>query len=352
MPKTHNNLYEQIISLDSLYAAHKQVQKGKKYNDVAAYARDHIEEIIDELRSRLINMTWQPDPYRRFWTRKEVKRRKVDEPSYRDRLLHNAIVTNTLPYFAKKFIFDSYAVTPGKGQHQAVFRAQEFIRRASKNGDVYILQCDIRHYYASINHDILLEQIKRTVRDKRLLTIWQRIIDGYHTEGYPDVGIPIGAVTSQLSANIYLNPFDHFIKECAEWKEYVRYMDDFILISNSKRKLWSILADIKWFLDTQLRLKLNPKTRVINAIDGLDFCGYRIFHSYLLPRKRNVKAAKKRFREMSYRYNHGTATFEDVNRRVQSFLGYMRHCDGYITTKSTLKSIKLKGANRNGFRLH
>ena len=348
MPITYNNLYEQIISLDSLYAAHKQVQKGKRYNDVAAYARDHIEEIIDNLRNELINMTWHSDPYRRFITKKEVKRRKVDEPSYRDRILHNSIVTNVLPYFAKKFIFDSYAVTPGKGQHQAVYRAQDFIRRAAKQGDVYILQGDIHHYYESINHDILIEQIHRTIRDKRLLTIWERIIEGYSADGTPGVGIPIGAVTSQLSANIYLNPFDHFMKECAGHKYYIRYMDDFVLIKNNKEELKSALNDIHWFLDTQTRLTLNPKTHIFKSTQGLDFCGYRIYHSYLLPRKRNVRAARIRFKNVSFLFNHGKMTLKEVEQRVNSFTGYMQHCDGYRTTQSTLQYLNLRGESKDG----
>ena len=342
MPKTFNNIYTGIISLERLYWAHKQVQKGKRRNDVAAYARDHVEEIIDNLHNDLVNMTFQPDPYRRFLTRKEVKRRKIDEPSFRDRILHHSIVESVRPCFEPKFIFDSYAVTPGKGQHKAVFRVQEFIRRAYKQGDeVYVIQGDIHHYYESIHHDILFAEIQRTIRDKRLLTIWQRIIEGYHAEGTPGVGIPIGAVTSQLSANIYLNPLDHFVKECAGWRYYVRYMDDFILISNDKQKLWAMLDDIVWFIDTQLRLKLNPKTRLFKASQGVDFAGYRIFKNYLLPRKRNVLAARRRFKMLSHKYRRGLIDDEYVRQRVQSFKGYMSHCKGFMTTQSTLKYLKL-----------
>lgn len=343
MPITFNGLFDDIISLESLYAAHKQVFIGKKFNDVAVYANDHIEELIDSLRRDLLDMTWMPDPYRRFLTRKEVKRRKIDEPSYRDRILHHAIVCHVRPYFEPKFVFDSYAVTPGKGQHKAVFRVQEFVRRAAKNGPVYVLQCDIRHYYESINHAILFDQIKRTVRDKRLLKVWWRIIDGYHAT--PGVGLPIGAVTSQLSANIYLNPLDHFIKEGLGWVLYVRYMDDFILISNSKQELWEALDKIQQFLEDKLHLALNPKTKIYKSVQGVDFAGYRVFHSYLLPRKRNVKAARRRFKIISYKFRQGVMTEEEVMQRVTSFFGYMKHCDGYHTTISTLKYLNLQRRN-------
>lgn len=349
MPKTFNNIFDDIISLENLYEAHRQVQKGKKRNDVAANAKDHIEEIIDKMQQDLINMTWQPDPYRRFVTRKEVKRRKIDEPSYRDRILQHGIVKKVRPFFEPKFIFDSYAVTPGKGQHKAVFRVQDFIRRATKQGEVYVLQCDIHHYYESIHHDILFAEIQRTIRDKRLLEIWRRIIEGYSADGTPGIGIPIGAVTSQLSANIYLNTLDHFIKECASWKYYVRYMDDFLLIGNSKQELWAMLDDIKWFIDTQLRLKLNPKTRLFKAKQGVDFAGYRIFPQYLLPRKRNVVAARRRFKMLSHKFKRKLVNEIDVDRRVQAFLGYMSHCRGYQSTQSTLKYLKLtKEEDSNG----
>lgn len=340
MPKTFTDLYDKISALDSLYAANHRVSLGKKRNDVAVAANDKIEEVIDNLWKDLVTLKWMPDPYRQFVTRKEVKRRKIDEPSYRDRILHNAIVEYARPCFEPKFIFDSYAVTPGKGQHKAVFRVQEFIRRAAKNGAVYVLQCDIHHYYESINHQILFEEIKRTIRDKKLLTIWHRILDGYHSS--PGVGLPIGAVTSQLSANIYLNSFDHFIKDELGWDLYVRYMDDFILISNSKQELWDMLEKIQQFLASRLRLTLNPKTKIYKSTQGVDFAGYRIFHSYLLPRKRNVKAARKRFRLLSWKFRHGLATVQDAMQRVSSFLGYMKHCNGFRTTESTLAYLKLQ----------
>lgn len=340
MPKTHNDIFDKIISLDSLYAANHRVFIGKKHNDVAAKANDRIEEVIEDLRKDLITMTWRSDPYRRFITRKEVKRRKIDEPSYRDRILHNAIVQHVRPYFEPKFIFDSYAVTPGKGQHKAVFRVHDFLRRAIRKGSVYVLQCDIHHYYESIDHDILFRLIKRTIRDKRLLEIWHRIIEGYSSS--PGIGLPIGAVTSQLSANIYLNPLDHFIKDDLGWPLYVRYMDDFVLIANDKAALWSMLDKIRLFLRDKLHLELNPKTKIYKSTQSVDFAGYRIFHDHILARKRNVKAARKRFRLCSYKFRHGLMTVAEVRQRVTSFLGYMKHCDGFRTTRSTLKYLNLQ----------
>ena len=303
-------------------------------------ASDHIEEMIEKLHADLSDMTWEPDKYSEFITKKEVKRRVINAPSFRDRILHHAIIREVLELFVPKFIYHSYAVTPGKGQHKAVFAAQRFMRAASMKGQTYVLQCDIRHYYESIRHDVLLTQISRTIRDKRLLGIWCRIIEGFH--GGTGVGLPIGAYTSQLSANIYLNVLDHFVKDCMGWRYYLRYMDDFLLIGNDKHELRHALADIKWLLDTELRLQLNDKTKIFSSKQGVDFAGYRIFNDYLLPRKRNVKAARIRFRTLSKDFQDGKISMRDASSRVQSFLGYMKHCNGTRTTTSTLEYLKLR----------
>ena len=181
---------------------------------------------------------------------------------------------------------------------------------------------------------------KDIIRDKRLLEIWCRIIEGFH--GDTGVGLPIGAYTSQLSANIYLNVLDHFVKDCMGWRYYLRYMDDFLLIGNDKHELRHALADIKWLLDTELRLQLNDKTKIFSSKQGIDFAGYRIFNDYLLPRKRNVKAARIRFRTLSKDFQDGKISMRDASSRVQSFLGYMKHCNGTRTTTSTLEYLKLR----------
>ena len=330
MPKTYNNLFEKVCSLENLYAAYNDAKKNKRFKPEVLEAGFCIEKTIHELRQELLNLTWQPQEYREFLLKTEVKRRIIHAPTFRDRIVHHAILRIVKPLFEKKFIFDSYAVTVGKGQVKAVKRLQNFLRRASKNGEVYVLQCDISKYYPSMSHEILLEEIKRTIRDKKVFEIWRRIIESFSE------GLPIGAYTSQLSANIYLNVLDHFVKECLQWKYYLRYMDDFILIGNDKKQLWKSLEDIRWLLDTKLKLKLNNRTKIYKACQGVDFAGYRTFSDKILPRKRNVKAARHRLKKF---------VGKELARRVASFLGYMKHCDGYKTTFSTLKLFCKVGDN-------
>ena len=339
MAKTYNHLFDEITSYENLYGALHDAARGKRFEPEVMDVLFQREDVIRTMRREMQNGIWYPSGYREFLCKTEVKRRVIHAPTFRDRIVHHALVRVAAPLFWSKFIYDSYAVTPGKGTHKAVSRVQEFLQKAGRGGDVYVLQCDIHHYYPSIQHDVLFEQICRTIRDKRVREIWWRIIDGFN--GDTGVGLPIGALTSQLSANIYLNVLDHFVKECIGWKLYLRYMDDFILVGNDKKKLWRALDDIRWLLDTRLRLTLNDKTALYPACRGVDFAGYRAWTNHILARKRNVKAAKKRFSKLSKDFADWKVGYGDVQQRVSSFLGYMKHCNGYDTTRSTLDRLKL-----------
>ncbi len=340
MPKSHGNLAKRFFSLQSIDKAFDAAMKGCKKNDDVIEAKHHKEEIVSEIFEEIGNLTWCPGPYRQFETKKEVKRRIVDEPPFRDRVVHHVIKDNVEQFFTRKFIFASFAVTKGKGQHKAAKLVQFHIRDAMIYGEVYVAQLDIKSYYASIVQHILVKMIRRTIRDEYLMIIWERIIYSFHKN--TGIGIPIGAVVSQLSANIYLNEFDHWIKEELHIKRYIRYMDDMIFIANSKAELWEIFGKVSDYLEKNLCLRLNPKSRVYKAKQGVDYCGYRIFWDHMLPRKRNVKAARIRFKKLSRKYRQGKITLDYVKPRVQSFLGYMGHCDGKETTKSTLKYLVLK----------
>lgn len=340
MPKSYGSLAGEMFSLASLDKAFDAAVKGCGKNDDVIEAKHHKEEIVSRIHREIQEMTWQPGPYRQFETKKEAKRRIVDEPPFCDRVVHHAIKDNVEHFFTKKFIYASFAVTKGKGQHRAAKLVQHHIRDAMIYGEVYVAQLDIKSYYASIDQEILIRAIRRTIRDKAVMEIWERIIRSFHRS--TGIGIPIGAVVSQLSANIYLNAFDHWIKEELGIRRYIRYMDDMVFLANNKKDLWEIYGRVEKYLEERLHLRLNPKSKVYKANQGVDFCGYRIFWNKTLPRKRNVKAARIRFRKMSRMFRKGTILLDYVQPRVQSFIGYMKHCDGHETTKSTLKYLVLK----------
>ena len=343
MPKTYNHLFEEIVSFPNLLAAYFEARRGKMNCVSIMKINRNYEDVIFTLQKELKEKTWEPGQYRDFLCVTEVKRRLINAPAFRDRIVHHAIAKVVRPLFERKYIFDSYATIKNKGTHKAVYRVQKFLKRAARHGEkVYVLQCDISKYYPSIDHDVLIEQIERTVRDKEVVELWRKILDGFSNTGR---GLPIGSLTSQLAANIYLNVLDHFVKECMQIKYYVRYMDDFVLIGNSKEELWKNLADIKWLIEGTLKLKLNRKTKIYPASRGVDFAGYRTFTNHILPRKRNIKAAKRRFKDLSYKYKNGRIDLKSVKQRVVSFLGYVKHCQAKRTTISTLKWLRLRGKN-------
>lgn len=205
-----------------------------------------------------------------------------------------------------------------------------------KHNSKYAMQCDISKYFQNVDHDILKRLIRNTIADEKLLVVLDKLIDGYAP------GLPIGSLTSQLFANVYLGELDHYLKDRLRVKHYVRYMDDFVVLSDDKQYLVDLLAMVKIFIETKLKLRLNKKkTEVKPLSQGVDFVGYRLFKNHKLPRRRNVKAAKIRFREVAHRYKHGEATLAEAREVVMSFVAYMHHCDGWKTTESRLNDFVL-----------
>lgn len=341
MPITYNNLFDNIISFENLYGAFQDtIAHGRKERPDALAFRFHAEKNIADIHDALTSGTWRPSPYHRFLCRSEVKRRVIDAPTIGDRIVHMAIYRVLYPLLDRKYIYDSYACRKGKGCSQAVARVQDFLRRQKRQtGSAYVLQGDISKFYPSIYKPYLLEKLGRTVRDKRLLELLETI---YYDYNGSDRGVPIGAATSQLAANIVLDTLDHFAKETLGIRYYVRYMDDFIVIAGDKSQLWAWLREINWLVTAVLKLRLNPKTRVFASSQGVDFCGYRTWATHILPRKRNVKAAKQRFKKLSAAFAAGEIDVADVRQSVASFRGYMSHCDGYDTTVHVLRNFVLR----------
>lgn len=338
--KRYSNLWERILTFENFYDAYLEAMRGRRYRSEVMSTAKRVELIIHQLMFELQTGTWHPAKYYEFECRTEVKRRMIDAPTFRDRMVHHAIDRVIRPLFEHKYIFDSYACQKGKGTHAACRRLQHFLRKAAAGGKhVYVLQADISKYYPSVSHDVLKTEIRRTIADEKLLEVLDSLIDSFNEDVC--YGIPIGSLTSQMFANVYLNPFDHFMKECRQEKFYLRYMDDFIVVSDSKEHLKEALADATWFVETQLKLKLNPKTKIFPASHGVDFAGYRTFIDKTLPRKRNIKAAKIRFKNLSWMFRHGRASTDDAKKIVASFLGYCKHCKSRKSAGSALRRLVL-----------
>ncbi len=337
MPKSIGGLWESVVSWANLHHAFREAERGKRYRDEVLRFKSNLEEELTNIQNLLIWKQWMPSRWIEFYTY-DPKKRLIQAPQFKDRVVHHALVRTLEPAFERKFIFDSYACRKGKGTHASVMRLQEMLRCAQAKGITHALKADISKYFPSINHGRLIEIVGRTIRDKDVLWLCKKIVlEG----GYLEKGIPVGALTSQLFANAYLDILDHFIKDQLGIRYYLRYMDDFVLLA-SKPELQDLLNCIDDFLSGKLYLTLNPKTCIFPISHGVDFAGYRTWPTHILPRKRNIKRARRKFRQLSIAYAKGEITLRDVRPRVMSFLGWTRHCSARRSTKSTLNRLVLR----------
>ncbi|NYT62347.1 alpha/beta hydrolase [Alcaligenaceae bacterium] len=339
MPHTTSGLWAKVIDFENLYLAYQAARLGKRYQrDVMLFA-SNLEENLINIQNHLIWKSWAPGPHREFVV-KEPKLRLIQAPPFADRIIHHALVRVIEPYFERKFIADSYACRVGKGTQRAVMRTQHFLRVAKRNwGDgAYVVKCDISKYFASILHKVLMGQLSVTISDKDVLWLWQTIIAAYgHENG---LGLPVGALTSQLGANVVLNRLDHIAKDDMGLRYYVRYMDDFLAIVHSKAEAQRVLQAFDEAV-RGLGLSLNPKTAIHPWQRGVDFCGYRIWPTHILPRKRNIKRARADFKHLMKQYYSGQVEMEHVRERVMSFIAYAKHCQARRTVENILGEIVL-----------
>jgi RNA-directed DNA polymerase len=298
-----------------------------------------MEREIPLLREQLLSGEYQHGGYHYFEIH-EPKRRTVAAADFRDRVVHHAVIRVIEPLFEKRFIEDSFACRKGKGTHNGMKRASEFARRFK-----YALKCDIRKYFANIDHQVLMELYGRVIGDKKVLSLLENIIAS-HCEGsrlyVPDGGfplfdgvwvsrgLPIGNLTSQFSANVYLDPLDHFVKHGLRCKGYVRYMDDFLLFNNDKNRLreWGRLIKEKL---KSLRLAIHPdKYRLLWCSKGVDFCGFVVFaNGRIRIRRDSCRRFYKRFKSRLKMINSGGGDIESLSLSVAAWIGHTRHSQSW-----------------------
>lgn len=236
------------------------------------------------LHSELKTKTYTHGTYQAF-NISDPKPRNIHKAIVRDRLLHHAIYRILYPYFDKKFISDSYSCRLKKGTHKAINQFRRHYWKVSKNNSkqCWVLKCDIRKFFASIDHDVLLQILKKRISDPNVIWLLERII--YSFETIPNKGLPLGNLTSQLFVNIYMNEFDQNVKHVLKIKHYIRYADDFTMIYHSKSELAVLLPHIKNFLETDLKLSLHPNKVFIKTFSsGIDFLGWVHFSDHRVLR--------------------------------------------------------------------
>lgn len=308
--------YDDIISVENLLLAWREFLNGKrKRKDVEEFSINLGDNILS-LHQDLVGRTYRHGPYQAFKVN-DPKPRDIHKATVRDRLLHHAIYRILYPYFDTKFIFDSYSCRVGKGTHRAVNRLREYANEVSHNNTrtVWVLKCDIKKFFANIDHEILISILRKHTKDEDVIWLLRQVIGSFNS-GRPEAGLPLGNLTSQLLVNIYMNEFDHFAKRDLKLEHYIRYADDFVILSNSRDSLISVLSRIDIFLETKLRLRLHPSKVFIKTLDsGIDFLGWVNF-----PKHRVLRTSTRRRMFKNIEASHNSET-------VQSYLGLLKHGD-------------------------
>lgn len=353
--KTYKNLFEKICTFQNLHLAYLKARKCKRYRDEILKFGYNLEENLLKLQEELLNQSYQHGGYREF-TVCDSKKRRIKAAPFRDRVVHHALCNVIEPIFEKGFIYDSYACREERGTHKAIKRLEKFWRSAAdsvggglKRKDLFCLQCDISKYFNSINHRVISEIIKKKIADKKVIWLIEEILNS--SEEKSDTGIPIGNLTSQLFANVYLNELDKFVKHQLKVRYYIRYMDDFLVLNYSKKKLHEIKKQIQEFLRERLKLELHPKKANIfptphhfcseSGGGGIDFLGYQIFENYKLLRKNTVKRFIKRTKIYQKRLKNNLMSEEKFNQSLQSWLDYACFAKSWLLRKNLSEKLKV-----------
>jgi len=309
---SHN--YEKIISVENLVEAWKEFVCGKRAKrDVQEFSLQLMNNIF-ELHDELVDGRYVHGGYHAF-NISDPKPRSIHKASVRDRLLHHALYRILYPFFDRTFIADSFSCRKGKGTHAAMDRFRRFAHTVSRNQmrTCWVLKCDIRKFFASIDHAVLMDIIASYVTDTRIVALVGRVVESF-SSGIPGVGLPLGNLTSQLLVNIYMNEFDQFVKHRLKTRHYVRYADDFVFLSHDCDQLVRLLPKIGEVLSSKLGLKLHPmKVSISTLASGVDFLGWVHFADH-----RVLRAATKR-RMLKHIVEHPTS------ETVQSYRGLLSH---------------------------
>lgn len=336
MPKTIRNVFDSKLTFEHFLSAHERAKEGKMNRYEVLKFELNLEVNIVNLIEKIKNNTYELGTYRVF-TVYEPKERIIKALPYVDRVVHQWYVEEFIkPIFVPKFISDTYACIEKRGTHIAVNQLEKYVKHAKKQfGSCYVLKLDIKKFFYSIDHTILLDILNQSIKDRKLLNFTRKIL--YLKD--ETVGIPIGNYTSQFYANIYLYPLDLFIKQELNIKYYVRYMDDFILLVQNKKIAKEIMARISLFLWGKLRLKLNPKSGCYPYRKGINFCGYIIYSNHRMIRYRSVLKMKKQIKIWNKLYHNHCFKRENYILSFHSWIGHIKHANSYQLKRKMLERM-------------
>ncbi|MBV6394224.1 MAG: hypothetical protein KPEEDBHJ_03477 [Anaerolineales bacterium] len=345
MGKQYFSLYESVYNPINIWWAYKNAARGKRYAPAVAAFEYDLEKNLIEIEDELREETYQPGGYHSFEIDKP-KRRLVNAAPFRDRVVHHALMNIIEPLFERQFIFDSYANRKGKGVHAALDRATYFLRRHS-----YVMHLDVRQFFPSVDHEILISILSRTIGDERAMNLAQKIVssgDGVQAGEYDMVyfpgdnifsasrprGLPIGNLTSQHWANVYLNELDQYAKRILKCRAYIRYVDDVLIFGNEKDALHETKRRMMEFLQS-LRLTLHKtKAQPRPSETGVSFLGFQVFRAHRRLKPANGYAFQRRLKTMLYNARRGGISQKDFNARLIAWINHAGAGDTWNLRKS------------------
>lgn len=344
--KTYNKLYKKLCSKENLMSAFNKARKGKRSKNYVINFELNLDKNINILQEQLKNKTYYPSRLNKFIIR-DPKTRTIHSSIFRDRIVHHAIINIMQPIYEKIFIYDSFASRKNKGTHIAVKRFEYFLNKVSSNGRKiknphtnnsirgYVLKADIKHYFNTIDHEILINILRKKIKDEDLIELIRIVLHNFKDQ-IKGKGLPLGNYTSQFFANVYLNNLDYFVKHRLKAKYYIRYVDDFVILDKDKKVLLDFIDKIEKYLKN-LRLELHPDKSEIHALrNGITFLGYRIFYHYRLLRKRNIRYFRNKFNSKLELYSSGMLDKEKLESFLQGWNGYSNFANTYNFNKKII----------------
>lgn len=348
--KRYGNLYHLITDWGNLQEAAAKAQKRKTKIACVTRFNKNLEAELLKIQQELQSKTYKPGAYKTFQIL-DPKPRIISAAPYRDRVVHHALCIIIARILEQSFIPDSYANRQGFGTHRALRRFIHFARTSR-----YVLQCDIKKYFPSINHEILKIMLRNKIKCPDTLWLIDLIIDNsnpqeleneslpgdeFLTPSQRKRGLPIGNLTSQLYGNVYLNGFDHFVKETLRVKKYVRYVDDFALFSDDKEFLEKARIGIEQYLEC-LRLEIHPiKSQLCETKHGATFLGFRVLPDRIRVRTHNLRRGRKRLRRLQQECEAGKIQREDIQRSLNSWFAHLAHGNTWRLREKILSDFGL-----------
>lgn len=328
--KTHKGLYAQMIGFDALHAAYLSARRGKRRSWPCRRFEQDLEGNLLQLHNELEWDQYRVTGYHAFQIHEPKTRTITALTDFRDRVVQHAMMAVLEPLWERSFISTSFACRQGKGTHAGANKVQAMMRDClRRHGTLYALKADVRKYFASVDHAHLKRVIRRKIGDPRMLKLIDETIDSYSEPGHPGKGIPIGNLSSQLFANVYLDQLDHWVKHRRTESWYARYMDDFVVLHPCKAHLQALRIDAERYLADNLDLELNHKTGVFPVATrhgrGLDFLGYHLWPHKRRLRKASLKRFKRRVRRLQRLHASGHIPISDVRQQLKSWLAHANH---------------------------